>query len=306
MRSQLRTPKSRLVLGLEDITWEKAESLVSDTNEWVGMYRIDSLAHSYGWEEAIGRIRRLGSYTMADVKLHDTPYKVYEDVEELVGYYPSFITVHASGGPEMLEASARARDAGRESIIDPFIVPQRKQIAGVLAATVLTSISDEHCQSIYGETVDRQVLKLTDMAAEAGLDGIICSAKEVSTIRKSSAYDDMIVAVASITPSSTKKPPEQKRSGTPKQAIEDGADLLFLGRRNRYPEQGLHPGTAARRVYEEIEPAHNQLLQKVRPLAKRARNRIVVRGEVSNDSEQTEEANAQTEVGNDTARSLIL
>lgn len=211
---------------------------------------------------------------MADVKLHDTPDKVYNDIKELSGYHPSFVTVHASGGPEMLEASARARDAGREAIKDPFITPHREKIAGILAATVLTSLGEDYCQSIYGDTVENQVLRLTDMAAEAGVDGVICSAEEVPVIRERSEYNHLIVAVASITPSWTKKPPEQKRSGTPKQAIEDGADLLFLGRRNRYPEQSLAASTAARRVYEEIEPIHNQLSKEATPLARRARKRI--------------------------------
>ncbi len=266
-------PKDHLVLGLDDVNWEQAEKLITDSRENIGVYRLNSLAQRYGWEHAVHTIAKLGGLTMADPKYYDTPDTVYTSVKDLVTYGATYITVHASGTQKMLQRSVEARDDGREAIINPHVKSRKELIGGILATTILTSHSEADCEDTYGSSVAQKVLDFTDMAAQAGVDGIVCSVEEVSTIRQYPEYDNLLVAVASIRPPwESEKPAEQKRSGEAKRAIEEGADLLFLGRQVRNPRDRV-VSFAAKTIAQEITPTLTQRKSQQSPLAKRARKR---------------------------------
>lgn len=128
------------------------------------------------------------------------------------------------------------------------------QLGGILGITVLTSIDDD-CVSIYGDEPEVKVVQFAHMAQEAGIDGIVCSGKELRAIRAISALDDLITVVPGITPEWAKKPGDQKRVVTPAMAVDNGADFIVVGRAITQPPVGISKQEAAHRIVTELTEA---------------------------------------------------
>lgn len=144
---------------------------------------------------------------MSDKKLHDIPHTVYKSTKKLVEKGASFITVHISGGVDMLKAAKRATKNSSTKII---------------GVTLLTSLSYDDAYRIYRTTSVNRFIK---MAKEVDIDGIVCSPSEVKSIRKSWRN---IIMCPGIRCRNTKD--DQKRIGTASQAIKDGANYVIVGR----------------------------------------------------------------------------
>ena len=159
-----------------------------------------------------------------DLKLHDIPNTVAKAVESLAPLAPAVLTVHASGGQAMLEAARRAAPAATK----------------VVAVTMLTSLdaADLAATGVAGSAADH-VLRLARLAREAGLDGIVCSGAEVGAAR--AAWPEGYFVVPGVRPADGEVG-DQKRVVTPRQALDDGASMLVIG---RPITQAADPGAAA-------------------------------------------------------------
>jgi orotidine-5'-phosphate decarboxylase len=157
-------------------------------------------------------IRELGLPVFLDLKLHDIPNTVAKAVEALRPLEPAVLTVHAAGGRTMLEAAKAA--AG----------PATK----VVAVTVLTSLDGDDLRSIGVQSEPgEQVARLAELARSAGLDGIVCSGAEVGAAH--AAWPDGYFVVPGVRPPGADVS-DQKRVVTPRQALQDGASMLVIGR----------------------------------------------------------------------------
>lgn len=147
-----------------------------------------------------------------DLKLHDIPNTVEKAVAALARLEPAILTVHAAGGREMMRA---AKAAAR---------PETK----VVGVTVLTSLDDADlaASGVQGSPGD-QVKRLAQLARESGLDGIVCSGSEVVAARAD--WPDGFFIVPGIR-SPSDHVGDQKRVVTPRQALDDGASVLVIGR----------------------------------------------------------------------------
>ena len=147
-----------------------------------------------------------------DLKLHDIPNTVQKAVAALAHLQPAILTVHASGGEEMMAAAKAAAPAKTK----------------VVAVTVLTSLDRD---DLFRMGVDyspaSQVDRLTHLAAESGVDGIVCSGAEVGRAR--AAWPDGFLIVPGLRPEGAETG-DQKRTVTPAQASADGASALVIGR----------------------------------------------------------------------------
>lgn len=152
-----------------------------------------------------------------DLKLHDIPNTVAGAVRSAAALGPHFITVHASGGPAMLRAAVDA--AGSVRGVRPRL----------LGVTVLTSL-DEADLLAAGQDPDlpAQVERLARLAEECGLDGVVCSPREIRRLRAVLRRETLIV-VPGIRPDGSDVG-DQKRTMTPAEAIRAGADHLVIGR----------------------------------------------------------------------------
>ncbi|NKB36696.1 MAG: orotidine-5'-phosphate decarboxylase [Gammaproteobacteria bacterium] len=151
-----------------------------------------------------------------DLKFHDIPNTVAKACRAASKMGVWMLNVHATGGRSMLNA---AREAVDKSNHPPLLI----------AVTVLTSLGlqDIHDVGISG-TVEDQVLRLASLAQDCALDGVVCSAKEVDSLRKSLSKDFKLVTPG-IRPHDSNND-DQKRVMTPAEAITAGSNYLVIGR----------------------------------------------------------------------------
>jgi orotidine-5'-phosphate decarboxylase len=163
-------------------------------------------------DEGVLRIAEHGTQVFLDLKLHDIPNTVEKAVRALAHLDPAILTVHAGGGKAMMAAAKAA-------------APPRTKVVGV---TVLTSLDGEDLASVgVRSSATTQVERLAALAREAGLDGIVCSGEEVADAR--AAWPGGFFVVPGVRPAGWANG-DQKRVATPRQAIDDGASVLVVGR----------------------------------------------------------------------------
>lgn len=163
----------------------------------------------------IAELRELGRPIFVDAKLHDIPNTVEAAARQLGSVGARWVTVHAAGGRAMMDAAVTglAEGAGGEQ-------------AGILAVTVLTSL-DDLTEIGVGDMIAEQVRRLTGLAASAGVEGVVCSAREIGVCR--AVAPDLLRVVPGIRPGGVEHH-DQARVATPEAAIDEGADLLVIGR----------------------------------------------------------------------------
>lgn len=162
-----------------------------------------------------------------DLKLHDIPNTVAKAVQALAHLEPAILTVHAAGGRAMLEDAKAAAPVGTK----------------VVAVTTLTSLDSEDLASIgVGGTPHDQVMRLTELAMTAGLDGIVCSGAEVGAVHK--LWPRGFLVVPGVRPADGVAG-DQKRVVTPRAALDAGASILVIG---RPITQAADPDLAARAI----------------------------------------------------------
>lgn len=175
-----------------------------------------------------------------DLKLHDIPNTVAGAVRSVAPLAPTFLTIHAAGGPAMIRAAA---DAAREEAARLSLPRMR-----ILAVTVLTSLSDEDLAAV-GQTVPAadQVRRLAGVAQANGADGIVCSPAEVALLRRDLPADFTLM-VPGIRPTWAAAN-DQKRVMGPRDAVAAGADHLVIG---RPITADADPAAAAARIAQEL------------------------------------------------------
>ncbi|MEI6404647.1 MAG: orotidine-5'-phosphate decarboxylase [Actinomycetes bacterium] len=147
-----------------------------------------------------------------DVKLHDIPATVAGAARSVASLQPKFLTVHASGGPDMVAAAAQA-------LPDTFIT----------AVTILTSLSQEQLSAMgWSGTAQEIVTTLAEQSVAAGARAIVCSPQEVAAVR-AAVGSDIVLITPGVRPVGSDAG-DQQRIATPQQAIAHGANLLVIGR----------------------------------------------------------------------------
>lgn len=221
-----------LMVALDLDDGEEAISLAGEIGGSVTALKVGSQLFVREGPDIIGRIREEGADVFLDLKFHDIPNTVKKAVEGIASLGVSWLTIHASGGPDMVAAAKEAAGDAR-----------------VLAVTVLTSLTADHIHrmGIEGE-VEEQVVRLARLARDSGADGIVCSALEVAKLRE--ALDgDCILVTPGIRPAGAGSD-DQARVSTPAQAVMSGADYLVVGR--PVVKADDRPG-AVRRILDEMK-----------------------------------------------------
>ena len=168
-----------------------------------------------------------GADLFLDLKLHDIPNTVAGAVRSVARLKPRYLTVHASGGADMVRAAADASDG-----------------VTIAAVTVLTSLSDDVLDAVglAGPSLDA-VRRLAVLAVGAGAGALVCSPQEVAAVR-AEVGSDVVLITPGVRPNGADAQ-DQARIATPEQALADGADLLVIGR----PITGAaDPGAAAAKI----------------------------------------------------------
>lgn len=176
-----------------------------------------------------------------DLKFHDIPNTVAGALRAIASLEPDFVNVHASGGLTMMKQAKEALKEAAER--------EGRNCPSLLAVTILTSLDDADLKEIgYNGNAEKMVLSLAALTQKAGLDGIVCSPKEITKLR-AQCGDDFALMVPGIRPKGAATG-DQKRVMTPQDAVSAGASHLVIG---RPITQADDPVQAAIKIIQDIE-----------------------------------------------------
>jgi orotidine-5'-phosphate decarboxylase len=234
------TIRHRLIFALDVDSLAEAEGLVELLGRDVGVFKVGKQLFLAAGPEVVRMIHRHGADVFLDLKFHDIPHTVARAGVEAARLGVRFFDLHASGSFEMMERTRAevARVCRREGLRRPKI----------LAVTVLTSLRKLDLRRVgIADEVENQVVRLARLARRAGMDGVVASPLEIATIRRACGRGFLIVTPG-VRPATTDLD-DQKRTMTPEEAMQAGADYLVIGRPVR---DARDPRAAARAIVAEM------------------------------------------------------
>lgn len=233
--------RNPIIVALDVPTAEQAIQLAEQVAPAVGAFKIGSELFTSAGPEIVRRIRATGAAVFLDLKFHDIPNTVAKAVASATRLDVQMLTIHTSGGSEMMRAAEKAaQDTARQ---------MGKEAPLVLGVTVLTSMDGAQMSELgLGSDVGRQVERLASLASQAGLRGLVCSPLEIAALRQL-----LPSAMQLVTPgirAATDAAGDQKRTLSAPEAMQAGATWLVVGRPIYAAE---NPRAAAERILETIQ-----------------------------------------------------
>ena len=219
-----------LIVAIDEPNIKMFKKIIDSLDKDLCMVKIGSVSFNALGHEAVLYSSQKGFDIFLDLKLHDIPNTVKKSIEGLISLPIQMITIHASGGMQMMKF---AMEAVKGTNIKVFGV------------TALTSLSNKDTNQIYQRDASDQVEEMLNLAIEAGIDGVVCSPHELNLVTKKSS-------LLCITPGIRleQSDDDQQRVMTPKQAIKYGANFIVVGR----------PITASSNIKEALQKINNSII----------------------------------------------
>jgi len=213
----------RVMVALDVDSREKALQLAEQLKGTGCWLKVGMELYNATGATIIKELKEKGFPIFLDLKLHDIPNTVGRAARVLAGYGADMLTIHCSGGYEMM---ARAVQATHE-VRNQGTTGERMKVIGI---TVLTSLDEERLQNDLGvgRTLQSQVVGLAELGQKAGLDGVVASAQESKLLREHLGSEFLIITPG-IRPAGSETH-DQARTLTPKEAIAAGSSYLVVGR----------------------------------------------------------------------------
>ena len=199
-----------IIVAIDEVNFRKASNIIEALDSEKCMLKIGSVAFNTIGHKIISYAAQKGFDIFLDLKLHDIPNTVKKSIKGLTSLPIQMLTVHCSGGKQMMSAAMEA------------VSGTDIKIFGV---TALTSLNDDDTNKIYKRTTINQVNAMLDLAELAGIDGVVCSPHELKLARK---RESLLTITPGIRLQDSND--DQKRIMTPKNAIDLGANYLVIGR----------------------------------------------------------------------------
>jgi orotidine-5'-phosphate decarboxylase len=223
----------KIIVALDLASKTDALDLVRRLREQISFFKIGLELYTASGFEIVREVLGCGVKVFLDLKLHDIPNTVGRAVEAAARLGVHMLTIHLSGGSEMIRAAVTARNNG----------------VLVLGVTVLTSADEQMLrQTGVAESIDSQVLRLARLGVANGIDGVISSPRDIVAIR--AEFGDRLKIVTPGVRPAWSQAGDQKRTGTPRQAIEAGADYVVIG---RPITSHSNPSEAVRLIISELQ-----------------------------------------------------
>jgi len=218
-----------IIVAVDEYHLDTFKNIIDSLDPDLCIIKVGSVSFNALGHEAVLYSANKGFDIFLDLKLHDIPNTVKKSLEGLTNLPICMITIHVSGGKQMMHY---AMEAVKGTGIKVFGV------------SVLTSLSDEDTNLVYQRNAVDQVNAMIDLAIEANIDGVVCSPHELNLVTKKSS-------LLSITPGIRLKNTndDQSRVMTPKEAISLGANYIVVGR----------PITASRDINKALKEIYNSL-----------------------------------------------
>ena len=207
--------KQPIFVAVDTNNHKRASEIINSTKNYIYGVKFGlEFFCSKGGREAIKKFKNKNVKIFLDLKLKDIPNTVYKSIKSLRDISPDYLTIHASGGLEMMKAAKKAQSETNKKM-------------KILAVTILTSLTNKDLKQMGSNTpIQTQVQKLAQTARLAKIHGIVCSAHEIKRVKKVSKNFEIVVPGIRI----SNKVQDQKRVMSPKQALKLGATHLVIGR----------------------------------------------------------------------------
>ncbi len=231
----MKQRRSEIILALDTDDIEEARNLAKLAQELVKIFKIGPILFISHGLKAMDVVKDGGGEIFLDLKLHDIPNTVKGGVKAACSLGVRMITLHLAGGIEMIKGAVDGAIEGSQKYggIKPLLI----------GVTRLTSLSKE--RGLHDD-----VLRLSEVAAKSGIDGIVCSAQEVASVKQ--AYGDNLITVVPGIRLTKENKDDQARVATPEDAARAGADYIVVG---RTVTRSSDPARALQHVVEGIENA---------------------------------------------------
>ncbi len=236
MKEDFKQASDRIFCALDTTDTSHAVSLAQSLKGTIGGVKLGLEFYCANGSDGFKAVADTGMPIFLDLKFHDIPNTVAGAVRAVMPLAPKIMTIHTQGGPEMMRRAAdeAADQAAKLGVPRPWIV----------GVTLLTSLDDSDLKacSVNG-TTSSVVPKLAVLAQQCGLDGVVCSPKEISLVHGATGSDFKLV-VPGIRPAGSAAG-DQKRVMTPFDAVAAGASVLVIG---RPITQASDPAAAAKAI----------------------------------------------------------
>lgn len=230
----------KLIVALDVSSLRKAESLVKALSPVVKIFKVGKELFTSTGPQAIKMLHSHRVMIFLDLKFHDIPHTVGSACAVAARSGVHLLSVHALGGAKMMIQAVQSVHQAAEE--DKIFTPR------VLAVTVLTSLNDHDLAEVgIRKKVLEEVRDLAVLAKRCGLDGVVASGREIKLIRKA-VKKDFLIITPGVRPVWAPRG-DQKRIMTPKEALEEGADYIVVG---RPITQHSRPRWAAEKILREI------------------------------------------------------
>jgi orotidine-5'-phosphate decarboxylase len=218
--------RSPIFVAIDTPDLDRAKSVAMRVRNHVGGIKLGLEFFSANGRHGIREMAELHLPIFLDLKFHDIPNTVAKAIQALRPLEPAILTVHAAGGRAMMEDAKAAAPVGTK----------------VVGVTVLTSLDADDLTSVgLAPDAHEQVERLTELAREAGLDGVVCSGNEVAAAKK--LWPDGFFVVPGVR-ATNGVIADQKRVITPRKALDNGASILVIGRPITQAEDPDHAARA--------------------------------------------------------------
>lgn len=225
-----------IIVAVDSLDFNKRMELIDQLNPELCRLKIGKAVFTQMGPEYIRFLQKKGFHIFLDLKYHDIPETVAQACIAASALNVWMLNVHALGGAEMIQAARKAIDSRSER---PLLI----------AVTLLTSLNQADCLKMgLKSSLEDSVLRLAEIAYEAGAEGVVCSPHEVRLLRKKLGKNFCLV-----TPGIRwfeKDTQDQKRSMTPESAIQAGSDYIVIG---RPITQASSPQQSLIAIYNAIE-----------------------------------------------------
>jgi orotidine-5'-phosphate decarboxylase len=232
--------RNPIIAALDVPSAEQALKLAEQVAPAVGAFKIGKELFVAAGPDIVRRVRATGASMFLDLKFHDIPNTVAKAVAAATRLDVQMLTIHTSGGGEMMRAAEKSAQDTAQAL--GLAAPL------VLGVTVLTSSTNETLAETGCEAdTEKQVLRLAQLAVKSGLRGLVCSPLEIVALRKVLPAHIQLVIPGIRT--GADKADDQKRTLSPREAMQAGANWLVIGRPIYAAE---NPRAAAEKILEAI------------------------------------------------------
>jgi len=213
--------RNPIICAIDTTDIEEAEAIIAKVGGEIGAIKLGLEFFTANGASGVEKLSAGNLPIFLDLKFHDIPNTVAKAIKATAGIDSFMMTVHTSGGRAMMQA---AIDASMEVA---YVTGKARPL--IIGVTVLTSLDQDDINMVgIKDNLNDQVARLADLAQSCRLDGVVCSPYEIAALRKQCGSDFNLV-VPGIRPQGSTQD-DQKRTLTPKEAVDKGADYLVIGR----------------------------------------------------------------------------